>query len=97
MQDQLIIYPTENGGVAVLVPAPDCGLPIEAIALKDVPHGVPYKIISRADMPTDQTFRDAWEYDAPVPDGQGADYGVGSTKDVIGWTEDKQPILKGQP
>lgn len=32
-----IIYPTPDGGVAVIVPAPDCGLTIEQIAAKDVP------------------------------------------------------------
>lgn len=57
-----IIYKTENGGVAVIVPSPDCGLTIEQIAAKDVPHGVPFKIVDKADIPSDRTFRDAWEY-----------------------------------
>lgn len=57
-----IIYPTPDGGVAVIVPAPDCGLTIEQIAQKDVPAGVQYKIIDTADVPTDRTFRNAWEY-----------------------------------
>ena len=56
-----IIYPTDDGGVAVIVPA-DCGLTIEEIATKDVPAGKPYKIVDVADIPTDRTFRDAWEY-----------------------------------
>jgi hypothetical protein len=56
-----IIYPTDDGGVAVIVPA-DCGLTIEEIAAKDVPAGKPYKIVDVADIPTDRTFRDAWEY-----------------------------------
>lgn len=59
-----IIYPTDNGGVAVIVPAPDCGLTIEEIAAKDVPEGVPFKIINTDDVPSDRTFRDAWEWQA---------------------------------
>ena len=60
--NQRIIYPTDNGGVAVIIPAPDCGLTIEEIAAKDVPVGKPYKIVDVADIPTDRTFRNAWEY-----------------------------------
>lgn len=60
--NQRIIYPTDEGGVAVIVPAPDCGLTIEAIAAKDVPAGKPYKIVDVADIPSDRTFRAAWEY-----------------------------------
>ena len=60
--NQRIIYPTPEGGVAVIVPAPECGLSIEEIAAKDVPAGVEYKIIDVSEVPTDRTFRNAWEY-----------------------------------
>lgn len=56
-----IIYPTDDGGVAIIIPA-DCGLTIEQIAAKDVPAGKSYKIVDVADIPTDRTFRNAWEY-----------------------------------
>jgi hypothetical protein len=56
-----IIYPTDDGGVAIIVPV-DCGLSINEIVAKDVPAGKPYKIVDVADIPTDRTFRDAWEY-----------------------------------
>ena len=59
--NQRIIYPTDDGGVAIIVPAPECGLTIEEIATKDVPEGKPYKIVDVSDIPTDRTFRDAWE------------------------------------
>ena len=59
-----IIYPTADGGVAVIVPAEECGLTIEAIAAKDVPAGTPFKIVDAADIPSDRTFRNAWEYTA---------------------------------
>jgi hypothetical protein len=71
-----IIYPTDDGGVAVIVPAAECGLTIEEIAAKDVPpmlieivngEGVgtvprPYKIVDVSEVPSDRTFRAAWEY-----------------------------------
>jgi len=56
-----IIYPTDDGGVAIIIPS-DCGLTIEQIAAKDVPTGKPYKIVNVSDIPTDRTFRNAWEY-----------------------------------
>ena len=59
--NQRIIYPTNDGGVAVIIPA-DCGLTIEEIAAKDVPAGKPYKIVDVSDIPSDRTFRNAWEY-----------------------------------
>ena len=57
--NQRIIYPTDDGGVAIIIPA-DCGLTIEEIATKDVPEGKPYKIVDVADIPTDRSFRGAW-------------------------------------
>lgn len=57
-----IIYPTDEGGVAVIIPAAECGLSIEEIAAKDVPAGKPYKIVEDTDIPSDRTFRDAWEF-----------------------------------
>ena len=56
-----IIYPTDDGGVAIIIPAAECGLTIEQIAAKDVPAGKQYKIVDVADIPTDRTFRNAWE------------------------------------
>ena len=59
---QRIIYPTNEGGVAVIIPASECGLTIEQIAAKDVPQGTPYQIVDVTDIPKDRTFRNAWEY-----------------------------------
>jgi hypothetical protein len=58
-----IIFPTDEGGVAVIVPAPECGLTIEEIAAKDVPEGKPYKIVDVADIPSDRLFRGAWSWE----------------------------------
>lgn len=61
---QRIIYPTDDGGVAIIIPAPEAleTMTIEEIAAKDVPAGKEYKIVDVSDIPTDRTFRNAWEY-----------------------------------
>ena len=61
MDDKRIIYPTDEGGVAVVVPAPNVSF---EDVVKAVPAGKPYKIIDAADVPNDRTFRNAWEYSA---------------------------------
>ena len=60
--NQRIIYPTDDNGVAVIIPAPECGLTIEQIAAKDVPAGKPFQIIDAADQPSDRLFRNAWSW-----------------------------------
>ena len=64
--EQRIIYPNDDGGVAVVVPAPEWlaqeGNTMEALAAKVVPEGKPFKIVDVADIPADRTFRNAWEY-----------------------------------
>lgn len=66
MTDKRIIYPTDEGGVAVLIPAPEWlaqeGNTLEALAAKDVPPGRPWRIVDAVDIPTDRTFRAAWEW-----------------------------------
>ena len=59
-----IIYPTDDGGVAVIIPAPEFleTHTIEELAAKDVPDGKAYQIIDEAEVPSDRTFRNAWEY-----------------------------------
>jgi len=64
MNNPRIIYPTPEGGVALIIPAPDCGLTAEQIAAKDVPAGVPFRIVEADTIPTDRTFRNAWEFSA---------------------------------
>jgi hypothetical protein len=53
-----IIYPTDDGGVAVIIPAES----VEA-AMKDIPAGKPWKIVDAADIPADREFRNAWTAD----------------------------------
>ena len=71
--NQRIIYPTTDGGIAVIIPAL-CGLTIEQIAQKDVPAGIPYLIVDVSDIPTDRSQRQAWQADFSNPAG----YGIGA-------------------
>lgn len=62
---QCIIYKNDDGGVSIVIPAPEAleKYGIQAIAEKDVPEGKPYKIIDASDIPQDRTFRAAWTVD----------------------------------
>lgn len=57
-----VIYRLPDNGVAVLIPAVDCGLSLEEIIAKDVPAGVAYRIVDVSTIPSDRTFRSAWEW-----------------------------------
>ena len=57
-----IIYPNDEGGVSILIPSLNCELTIEELAAKDVPAGKPYQIVDVSEIPSDRTFRNAWEY-----------------------------------
>ena len=74
--NQVIVYKNDDGGVSVIIPSPEALslYGIEAIAVKDVPHGKPYKIVSVEDIPTDRTYREAWVVDeADLTDGIGGE------------------------
>lgn len=68
---QRIIYPNGSGGIVVLIPSNNCGLTIGQIAKKDVPNGLPYRIVATEDIPDDRVFRGAWVCDFSTFDGYG--------------------------
>ena len=69
----LIIYKTPENTVSVLYPSPNWSGTMEELAQKDVPTGLKYKIVEDSDIPSDRTFRGAWEVDeAELTDGVGA-------------------------
>lgn len=71
--DKRIIYKNAEGGISVIIPSPNSGLTIEQIAAKDVPTGLPYRIVDVSDIPTDRSARDLWDVDeADLTDGVGA-------------------------
>lgn len=58
-----IIYTNAEGGCSIVIPAPDTGLTIEEVAAKSVPAGTPYKIVPVSEIPSDRTYRNAFEAD----------------------------------
>jgi len=82
---KVIIYQHDKNIIAVIYPANQddflseshgvSNLKIEEIAKRDVPFGIPYKIMESDSVP-ENTF--GWEVDFKKNDGIGADYGVGS-------------------
>jgi hypothetical protein len=67
-----ILYQNSEGGLSVIHPTGD--LPIEDVCQKDVPAGTPYLIVEDDVVPSDRSFRNAWEADFRNPDG----YGIGA-------------------
>jgi hypothetical protein len=72
MTTSRIIFQNESGGVSVIVPTGSVEL-----ASKDVPPGVPYEIVSAADIPSDRYFRNAW-----IADGAAVAVDLGKAKDI---------------
>ena len=69
-----IIFKNTDGTVAVIVPSEDAltTMTVEQIAQKDVPTGLPYKIVNVSEISSDRTFRNAWTIDdAELTDGVG--------------------------
>ena len=56
-----IVYLNDKGGISVVIPSPRWSGTMEELADKDVPDGKPYKIVEDSVIPSDRTFRDAWE------------------------------------
>jgi hypothetical protein len=81
-----IIYKTDEEGVAVIIPTQEAleiwG--IEAIALKDVPAGKPFKIVDASEIPTDRSERAAWTVDeVDLTDGFGGESNLFPEPEVI--------------
>lgn len=60
-----IVFKNEDNSIGIITPTDEAlsFATIEQIAEKDVPHNLPYWIVSTSDIPTGRTFRNAWEID----------------------------------
>lgn len=70
-----IVFANQDGAIGIIHPTAEAlnTMTLHEIARKDVPTGLPYKIIHDDEIPTDRTFRDAWTIDkALLTDGVGA-------------------------
>ena len=59
-----IVYKNDDGTIAIVIPTAEWleTHTIEELAVKDVPDGKEYWIVDASEIPTDRTFRDAWEW-----------------------------------
>ena len=72
----VIIYKQLDGTIAVCNPnhALAAIIGYEAIARKDVPAGLRYKIVDESELPADRSLQHLWRVDdAQLDDGVGAD------------------------
>ena len=60
-----IIFKNEDNSIGIITPTDEAlsFATIEQIAEKDVPPNLPYWIVEDSVIPTDRTFRSAWEID----------------------------------
>ena len=72
-----IIYKNLDNSVGVIIPTQEVlkFATVIQVAEKDVPHNLPYWIVEDSVIPTDRTFRSAWEIDESLskPDGFGGE------------------------
>ena len=72
-----IIFKNIDNSIGIITPTSEAlnFATVEQIAEKDVPYNLPYWIVSTSDIPTDRTFREAWEIDESFgePDGFGGE------------------------
>lgn len=65
MENKRILYTNADGGLSVIIPA--TGATVEQV-LQAVPAGAHYEIVDVEHVPTDRTFRNAWQHDTtPAP------------------------------
>ena len=62
-----ILYQNSDGGLSVVHPT---GVtPVEDLCHKCIPAGTPFLIVEDNQVPSDRSFRDAWEADFSNPTG----------------------------
>ena len=83
-----IIYKNEDNSIGIITPSDEAlsFATIEQIAEKDVPHNLPYWIVEDSVIPTDRTFRSAWEIDESFgkPDGFGKESNEFTDEQLLG-------------
>ena len=62
--NQRIVYNNDEGGISIIIPTAEwlSEHTIEELAAKDVPAGKDYHIVDVSEIPSDRTFRNAWEW-----------------------------------
>lgn len=60
IQQKRIVYPTPEGGVAVVIPSGEVS--IDTLVGTVVPPNTPYQVVDASEIPSDRVFRGAWTY-----------------------------------
>lgn len=62
--EKRIVYNNDEGGISIIIPTAEwlAKHTIEELAAKDVPAGKDYHIVDVSEIPSDRTFRNAWEW-----------------------------------
>ena len=62
--EKRIVYKNDDGTIAIVIPTAEwlAEHTIEELAVKDVPSGKEYWIVDASEIPSDRTFRNAWEW-----------------------------------
>lgn len=72
-----IIFKNEDNSIGIITPTDEAlsFATVIQVAEKDVPHNLPYWIVEDSVIPTDRTFRSAWEIDDSLgePNGFGGE------------------------
>lgn len=72
-----IIFKNEDNSIGIITPTDEAlsFATLLEVAEKDVPYDLPYWIVEDSIIPTDRTFRSAWEIDESLgsPDGFGGE------------------------
>ena len=62
--EKRIVYNNDEGGISIIIPTAEwlAEHTIEELAAKDVPADKEYHIVDVSEIPSDRTFRNAWEW-----------------------------------
>ena len=74
----LVIFQKKDKSIGIMYPSSIVleKYSLDMVAQKDVPEGLPFWKVEESEIPTDRTFRDAWEISETMrePDGYGSPF-----------------------
>ena len=89
-----IIYKDPKSTVSVITPTSEWTGSMEELAQKNVPTGLKYKIVEDSVIPTDRTFRNAWEVDTDFKISENLTKAKEITKDRL--RAERKPLLESE-
>ena len=80
-----IIFENKDKSIGILIPTQECIdlFGIEVIAKKDVPQDLPFWIVEDNFIPSDRTFRGAWEIDSSMGEPHGYGHQANTFEEVL--------------